>query len=155
MSNAFQRFRALDSHARGLFGRAVLLLPRIALSLQLRGFKKTKESLQEKAHGDAPYQMPDAFTAATVKKTCRMVRAGARYGFLKPTCLVESLTLWYMLQKQDIPAILRIGVRKDSDKFEAHAWVEYEGEALNQLEEQHRHYAAFDTGFSDQPGDKP
>jgi len=82
-----------------------------------------------------------------------MVRAGARYGILRPTCLVESLALWYLLQKQTIPAQLRIGVRTLPEKFEAHAWVEYQGVALNQSEEQHRHYAAFDRGFSNLPGE--
>jgi hypothetical protein len=72
---------------------------------------------------------------------------------LRPTCLVESLALWYLLQEQRVPADLRIGVRKMSGEFEAHAWVEYAGAALNQTEEQHRHYAAFDRGFSDLPGD--
>jgi hypothetical protein len=50
---------------------------------------------------------------------------------------------------------LRIGVRKLSEKFEAHAWVEYEGEALNQPDEAHQHYTAFDNGFAEQPGEKP
>jgi hypothetical protein len=154
MWKAFQRYRALDPEARSLFGRAVLLMPRVAFSLQLRGFKKTKESLEEKAHGDSPYKEADNFASTAVKKTCRMVLASARYGFVKPTCLVESLTLWYLLHKQDIPAVLRIGVSKSTGKFEAHAWVEYEGEALNQHNEQHRHYAAFDSSFADQAGDR-
>ena len=86
--------------------------------------------------------------------TCRMVKAGAHYGIARPTCLGESLTLWYLLQKQGVPAALRIGVRKVSEKFEAHAWVESAGAALNQQEEPHQHYAAFDSGFSDLPGEK-
>lgn len=82
-----------------------------------------------------------------------MVKAAGHYGVLHPTCLVESLTLCYLLQRQGVSADLRIGVRKMSDEFEAHAWVEYAGAALNQPDEQHRHYAAFDRGFSNLPGD--
>jgi hypothetical protein len=67
---------------------------------------------------------------------------------------VESLALWHLLQKRGIPVRLRIGVRKLSGKFEAHAWVESEGVALNQVEEAHHHYMTFDSGFLDVPGEK-
>jgi|SRR5271169_3453207 len=154
MWKPFERYRALDPEARKLFGHAVILLPRIALSLRMRGFKKTKDALQKKLPLTSSQRTRNETTAKLVQKTCRMVRAGARYGIFHPACLVESLTLWYLLQKQSIPASLRIGVRKLSEQFEAHAWVEYAGEALNQSEEQHQHYAAFDSGFSDLPGEE-
>jgi hypothetical protein len=154
MWKAFQRYRALDPVARKLFRQAVILLPRIAISLRLRGFKKTTEALQKKLRFVSPQLLRDDRAAGTVQTTCRMVRAGAHYGMVRPTCLVESLTLWYLLQKQNIPASLRIGVRKVSEKFEAHAWVEYDSAALSQSEEKHHHYAAFDSGFSDLPGEK-
>jgi hypothetical protein len=155
MWKVFQRYRALDPLARALFRQAVILLPWIAISLRLLGFKKTKEALQKKLPSVSPQQLRDASTAGTVQTTCRMVRAGAHYGVVRPTCLAESLTLWYLLQKQSIPASLRIGVRKVTDKFEAHAWVECAGAALSQPEEQHQHYAVFDSAFSDLPGEKP
>jgi hypothetical protein len=154
MWEPFQRYRALDPEARKLFGRSVTLLPLIALSLRFRGFKKTKEALQKKLSLISPQQRPKQKAAEMVQRTCRMVRAGAHYGVVHPTCLEESLALWYLLQKQSLPAGLRIGVRKLPEKFEAHAWVEYEGVALNQAEEVHQHYAVFDSEISDLPGEK-
>ena len=154
MWEAFQRYKALDPEAQKLFGRAVSLLPLIALSLRLRGFKKTKESLQKKLSLNRLGATGKENVAETVQKTCRMVKAAAHYGFLQPTCLVESLTLWYLLQLQRIPASLRIGVHKLAEKFEAHAWVECEGVALNQTEDAHPHYAAFDSGITDLPGEQ-
>jgi Transglutaminase-like superfamily len=152
----FERYRRLNPGARKLFQRAAVLLPQIALSLRLRGFKKTREALQKKLLLSRPKEpVENERVAEAVQLTCRMVSAGAHYGPLRPTCLVESLALWYLLQKQGIPANLRIGVRKASKKFEAHAWVEYAGTALNQTEEQHQHYAAFDSGFADLPGEQP
>jgi hypothetical protein len=154
MWKAFLRYKALDPQARSLFGQTVILLPRIVLSLRLRGFKKTKEGLQKRLRFTSAHQVSGELAKDTVQKTCRMVRAGEHYGLVRATCLAESLALWFLLQKQSIPAVLRIGVRKLSDKFEAHAWVEYEGMVLNQPDEQHRHYAAFDSTFSDLPGEK-
>jgi Transglutaminase-like superfamily len=154
MWKAFQRYRALDPRARNLFWRAVLLLPWTAISLRFRGFNTTRAALQKHLPAAPTPQTENRPAAQVVECTCRMVKAGAHYGITRPTCLGESLTLWYLLQKQDVAAVLRIGVRKVAKKFEAHAWVEYADAALNQEEEPHQHYAAFDSGFSDLPGEK-
>jgi len=153
MWKAFQRYRELDPEARKLFWRAVSLLPVVARSLRVHGFQRTKENLAKKlASGARSSTLPGA-SAEALKKTCRMVRAGAHYGWGNFTCLEQSLVLWYLLEKQGIPARLRIGVRKSPEKFEAHAWVEHDGVALNQNEEVHQHYAAFESEFSVLPGE--
>jgi hypothetical protein len=154
MWKAFQRYKALDPEARALFRRAVFLMPCITLSLHIRGFKKTQRALQEQL-SDASRDLQNGDQERDVEITCRMVKAGAHYSLIHPTCLAESLTLWYLLRRQNLPATLRIGVSKDSKKFEAHAWVECDGTALNQSEEPHQHYAAFDTGFSDIQDNRP
>lgn len=154
MWKRFQRFRALDPKARKLFGRAVILLVSIDLSLRRCGFNATNEALRKKLLARAPRETIPANSADALQKTCRVVSAAARNGILRPSCLVESLVLWYFLQEQGIPAQLRIGVRKSAQKFEAHAWVDHQGVALNQEEEAHRHYAAFDREFSDLPVEK-
>jgi len=53
-----------------------------------------------------------------------MVNAADRHGLVHPSCLAKSLTLWWLLGRQGIPSQLRIGTRKEKEKFEAHAWVE-------------------------------
>ena len=153
MWKAFQRYRELDKEARKLFWRAVTLLPVVARSLRAHGFQRTKEKLAKKLALRPDALNPGSSSAATVQKTCRMVKAAAHYGLGHPTCLEQSLVLWYLLQKQNIPASLRIGVKKSIGKFEAHAWVEHEGAALNQSEEVHQHYAAFENEFTALPGE--
>jgi Transglutaminase-like superfamily len=150
MWKAFQRYRALDPEAQSLFWQAVRLLARIGVSLRLRGFQQTKERLRKKLSAQAVERRG---TAEALQKTCRMVKAAARYGPGHPTCLEQSLALWFLLQRQGMPAQLRIGVRKLPEKFEAHAWVECDGVALNQGEEVHQHYAAFEAEFSEIPGE--
>ena len=152
MWKAFQRYRALDPETRALFRRAVFLMPRVNLSLHVRGFQKTQRALQEQLSRAIP-ELPNGNEDAerAVQTTCRMVRAATHYTLIRPTCLVESFTLWYLLRQQSLPATLRIGVRKAAEKFEAHAWVESEGMALNQAAEPHQHYAAFDSEFCNLP----
>lgn len=44
-------------------------------------------------------------------------------------CLIRSLVLVRLLARRSIPSVLVIGVRKDAE-FQAHAWVEHEGEPI-------------------------
>ena len=154
MWEPLQRYRALDAEARRLFRRASVLFPLIGISLRLRGYKATQDWLQRRT---APQSSASANTSEQqkVEKTCRMVRAAQFYVPLRSTCLEQSLTLWYLLERQGIRAQVRIGVRKDAEKFEAHAWVEYNGVALNQPEEMHQHYSAFDSEFAKPPTERP
>jgi hypothetical protein len=138
-----------------MFRRAAILLPLVRWSLRLRGYGKTFTSLQKRIQFQAKGTGNLPEVREEVQATCRMVRAALRYSLAQYSCLEESLTLWYLLRKQGIPACLRIGVRKENEKFEAHAWVEHGGEALNQDEAMHRHYAAFEQDFPEPPADQP
>jgi Transglutaminase-like superfamily len=148
MWERLRRFSALERPARGIFLRAALLLPLISLSLRLRGFRKTQNFLQTFLSSRGKTQ-----TSAVDRSdlTVRMVRAAVRHSPGHPTCLEESLALWWLLARQGLASELRIGVRKREDKFEAHAWVERHGAALNEPEAMHEHYAAFDAALSSTP----
>ena len=76
-----------------------------------------------------------------------MVRSAAHRTWGSPACLEQSLALWWLLGRQGIASSVRIGTRKTDQKFEAHAWVESGGAALNEAEEPHQHYAAFEEAF--------
>jgi len=149
MWERLRRFNALERRARGLFLRAAVLLPLISFSLRLRGFRKTEASLQKSL--SSLNDALDVSARESTNLTVRMVRAAVRHSLGHPTCLEESLALWWLLGRQRIAAELRIGVRKQGDKFEAHAWVEREGAALNEPEALHEHYAAFDAALSSTP----
>ena len=133
--------------------RAMLLLPLVSLSLRWRGFRATQATLQSflsitrsENERTAP---PDAVTL-----TARLVNSADRHGLVHATCLAKSLTLWWLLERQGVDAQLRVGIRKDNEKFQAHAWVERDGVALNEPDEHHLHYAMFDAAFSALPLDK-
>ncbi len=155
MWEPFQRYRALDSEARKMFRRAAILLPLVGASLRLRGYGRTQEWLQGRWERRNQALPQTASSKDIVENTCRMVRAAVHYGLPGASCLEASLTLWYLLRLQGISANVRIGVRKHTNLFEAHAWVEYEGAALNQLEEVHRHFAPFDSEFHVPPKEQP
>ncbi len=132
-----------------MFFRASVLLPAISLSLKIRGFRATQQALQkfsipsksEKGLGE------HVMDSERVKLAVRMVNAAARYGLGQASCLEKSLALWWLLRREGMASSVRIGARKSSGKFEAHAWVERGGVALNEPGERHRHYATFDAAF--------
>jgi hypothetical protein len=153
MLKNLRRFRALERKAQTLFLRALVMLPLVGLSLKFRGFDGTRSTLQKMASGvrqrTASYSLNQQ-----IALTARMVNAADRHGLVHPSCLVKSLTLWWLLGRQGIPSELRVGVRKEGGNFEAHAWVEREGMALNEPEERHRHYAAFDAALASLPNEE-
>ena len=162
MWERLRRFRSLDPSARATFLRAALLLPVISLSLRLRGFRATQSLLQKSLRSrntalrsssqSSAYSHPTGVNAAL---TARMVEAAARHIWRESTCLEKSLALWWLLGRQGIASVVRIGARKNSSAFEAHAWVECDRVALNEPEEPHRHYAVFDAEFASVPAEAP
>lgn len=149
MWERLRRFSGLEAGARGIFLRAAVLLPLISLSLRMRGFGATQGTLQK--------FLPSSDHQTTISPgpsadlTARMVRAAVHHGVGHPTCLEESLALWWLLRRLGIASQLRIGIKKQSPKFEAHAWVELGGAPLNEPETPHQHYAAFEGEISPAP----
>jgi hypothetical protein len=147
MWERFRRFSALERPAQSLFLRAMVLLPVVAVSLRWRGFRATQAALQRfVSNSNTKNKSSNADERARL--TAHMVYAAERHGLFRPTCLALSLTLWWLLERQGIESHLRVGIRKEDGKFEAHAWVERDGAALNEPEQQHHHYAAFDGALS-------
>ena len=153
MWERFRRFSGLERPAQSLFLRATVLLPIVSLSLRWRGFRATQATLERFVSN--PSAKKDCSNAGErTKLTAQMVHAAERHGLVHPTCLALSLTLWWLLERQGIESQLRVGIRKENGKFEAHAWVERDGAALNEPEEQHHHYSAFDAALSSLPTDE-
>lgn len=150
MLENLRRFSALERPAQALFLRAVVMLPLVSVSLRLRGFRATQSWLQ-RSLSHATGRMDNGLARKQAALTARMVQAADRHGLVHTSCLAESLTLWWLLGRQGITSRLRIGIRKDNEKLEAHAWVERDGIALNEPEEHHRHYSVFDAALASLP----
>ncbi len=150
MWEPFRRFRALEPGARGLFLRAALLLPSVSLSLRLRGFRATQQSLKNRIPRRAAKSSSVTLEQKTIQValTARMLRSAAYRGLGNPSCLTRSLVLWFLLARQGIETNIRIGTRTSEGSFEAHAWVENGGIPVSENDDIHEHYAAFDESFS-------
>ena len=147
MLKSLRRFSALERTAQTMFLRAFVMMPLVGLSLKFRGFEATRATLRRTLlHATA--QIDSNSLNKQIALTAHMVNAADRHGLVHPSCLVKSLTLWSLLGRQGIASELRVGVRKEGGNLEAHAWVEREGTALNEPDERHHHYAAFDAALA-------
>ena len=155
MWNRVRRFRALPPEARWLFLRAAVLLPVVALSLRLRRFRATQKSLQKRAFPARADQCHGQVADQIIALNVRMVNAACRHLWPGSTCLEKSLTLWHLLRSQGIDSTIRIGARKLTGEFNAHAWVERNGVPLNELDSPHRHYTAFSVEFPSPTAEAP
>jgi len=129
-----------------LLAKALVLLPATVLGLRAFGFIRAQKILG----GTAPFAKAGACgvdNTLLVARTARMVGVAARYGFWRANCLQQSLTLWRLLRQQGVTCELRIGVRRESARLKAHAWVEYRGVPVNDTHDVRERFAAFGHDF--------
>lgn len=124
----WQRWRALPPPERALAWRLLLLLPLIDVSLRLMGFQRTWSWLARCA--PAPGVVRVAADVAPVRLAWLTRAVGARSPW-PTTCLRQALALWCLLRRRGHPARLKIGVIRRIAPFQAHAWVELDGSALD------------------------
>ena len=60
-------------------------------------------------------------------------------------CLARSLALARLLARRGVATDLKIGVRRETGQLEAHAWVEWQGQTLNDPGRPSGHYATLEA----------
>lgn len=124
--SSWQKLLTLSYKELWILGQAWALIPIAALTLRLVRLEPLLATL--KRHCPTPHSAVDP---DTVQSIARMMKVAARYSLRHATCLERSLVLWWLLRRRGIGANIQIGVRKDSDQIEAHAWVELDGVVIN------------------------
>jgi hypothetical protein len=145
MIDRWKRFRRLGAFERGIVLEATGGLLATWMGLRLIGFRRWERVLAVFAP-----PVPTTVLAQSASVTeyalliARMQEAAARNLFFRANCLEQSLVLWWLLRRRGIDAALRIGARKDSERFEAHAWVELNSQVMNDASAEHRHFVPFE-----------
>lgn len=131
MTQAIRSFSALPPVERWLLVQAMAALPLMSLALRTIGLRRCYLALQRlvPARGECVLSERDGCHRGT--QIGRLVRVAATHGLIRGSCLAQSLTIWWLLRRQGIPASLRIGVRKHNGRLEAHAWTEHQHRVLN------------------------
>jgi hypothetical protein len=141
----WRKFWSLSGFERGAVLEAAAGLTTTWLGLRLAGFRRWKAIAERVARAAAPKSGADGDAKAGAgRDIARMAAAAAHYLPFRTNCLEQSLVLWWLLQRRGIAADLRIGARKEADRFEAHAWVEFEGGVVGGASEEHLHFVPFE-----------
>lgn len=137
------RFWRLSAGERRIVVEACAALTASYIGLRMAGFQRWKTTVERLT----PIEAGIARAATSVEfapAIARMNAAAARHLFFRASCLEQSLALWCLLRRRNVPADLRIGARKQEQDFEAHAWIELDGVALNDPEDTHVHFSPFE-----------
>ena len=145
----WSRFWRLSGHARGVVLEAAAALAATHIGLRLAGFRRWKAALAWLVPEPAGRSIAvEPGNAEMAREIARLEQSAARHLFLRTNCLERSLVLWWLLEKRGIATELRIGARKEAGRFEAHAWVEFEGAVLNDAGDEHHHFVPFEGSIA-------
>jgi Transglutaminase-like superfamily/Coenzyme PQQ synthesis protein D (PqqD) len=115
-----------------IFAFAVLVL--VSLALRVFGLRRVLRHLYRvRSCAGTPLQ--------DLQETVAVIEQAAPLVPWRAQCLEQSLCLLAFARRAGVSAYLRIGVLPFP--FEAHAWVEHRGEAINDTQEQLQIYRAF------------
>ena len=121
---------------------ALLLLPMLRVALRGWGFRRVFGMLVRTTPRFC-VRSP-SLSDAEIARLVRMVNVAGAYGPVRANCLPQSLVVWWLLRRHGVPSELRLGVSRRGGGFQAHAWVERDGVALNDRADVQKHFAAFD-----------
>jgi hypothetical protein len=130
-------FVALPGRERLLAIEAVLLLPLVEMSLGRSGYDRTTRRLARLARRGRWRGPVEDLVPASV----RMVSLSASRTRVPAKCLARSLTLWALLRRRGIEGEVVLGVRPGGEPLDAHAWVEVDGQPVNETQETVDSYA--------------
>jgi hypothetical protein len=150
--NRWKGFWRLAPRERLVVVRAAIMLSLTAAGLRVLGFPRWRRVLEKFVANVPPATAGAASRLALAREVTRLAEKAERRGPLRPNCLERSLVLWWLLRRRGLPAELRIGARKEDSRFEAHAWVELEGQVLNDSETVHKHFSRFDGPIASAEG---
>jgi Transglutaminase-like superfamily len=149
MMQRWNRFWQLSGYERGVALEAAGGLLATWVGLRLAGFRRWKNVLGWLAPSvNATAWQPAASQREAAELIARMAAAAARSFFIDTNCLEQSLALWWLLRRRGIAAELRIGARKELERFEAHAWVEVDSAVLNDASAERQHFVPFDGSIT-------
>lgn len=138
MGSRLNRWLELPFREKIVLARFIFCLPWISFSIRYFGYLPTRKFLslltpQNDLRQANPVELEQA------RRHAELILVAGRNGLISATCLRQSVLLEYWLKRRGLAAEIKIGVRKEQDLFDAHAWVELNGVPLAQDSLEHHH----------------
>lgn len=129
------RLRKLPRSERTILFAAAVGLPLFSVGLRLLGLERFRALLRR----STPAVVVSRDSPPPIR-IAELVAVAANHSPWSATCLTRSLLLSWMLDRRGVRSTLRIGVCIVEERLDAHAWVEQDGQALNDTAEKLRAY---------------
>jgi len=130
MSGRVRGWLALTWRERGQLLGLLLLLPLIHLAVGTLGYGRTRRWLERRSEL-AVRHVANAAQRADARRLAQLAEIAGRRGLVRVTCLRQSLLVHALLRRRGLNPELKIGVQRQGDALDAHAWVELEHESLD------------------------
>jgi len=111
-----------------LLVQAWSLLLAIDIGLRILPFRKIQSWMMPRHHKE----ISSAQAEIMIRRSSDFVELAARNHIYPMTCLRRSLAMQTLLSKRGVNTDLFIGVRRNQEKLEAHAWLEYQGQPIGE-----------------------
>ena len=142
LQESWDKFFQLSWQERWMLLQAFVFLPLIAAGLHCMNFQQLSSILVR--FSPVPDEVCRDTAMQQAATTTHLVQVAAFRTPFKISCLVRSTALWFLLRRQGIGSEIRIGVSQQEGTFKAHAWVESNGIVLNDRNDIHNQFAAFE-----------
>lgn len=137
------RFMVLRSQEKFVFVSAAVLMPLMCLALARMGLARSI------AWMEAPTRAARARPAVSEMRALgQLVNLAAAHSPGASSCLARSMYLKWLLLRRGVECQLQIGVRMTAGVLEAHAWIEYQGEPINDRRENCQSFSSFNKPIS-------
>jgi hypothetical protein len=129
--NVFLKFLRLPSELKRFVLQSVLILPVTYGGLELLGLKRLLAGVQQ----IAPCRQAPEPSPQEIRTYTHLFSAVARRCPRPLKCLGRSVALCWLLRLRGIDATVHIGVRKEDNGLDAHAWVQFGDFVINDTED--------------------
>ena len=142
MPKLIHRFLRLTGGERRIVLEVAAALPATRIAMRIAGYSICRTALARNAAAGKAHS--DVAKAENAQKIARLASVTASNLFFRSTCLEQSLVLCWVMRRRGFAPLLRVGARKDVDRFEAHAWVELDGIVMGDVSGEHQHFTPFE-----------
>lgn len=121
-----------------------LALPCIDVLLRIAGYRRLLGWIERftPQAGTKPFAREGIITGETLARHATM--ASGQIPCFNTSCLRQSLLVYWRLRQSGLAPELKLGVRKQGESIDAHAWVELQGHSLSPAPILHQPFALRD-----------
>lgn len=130
-------WRSLTWTERGQLLLITAALQLIHGALGLFGYQRTHHWLKRRSRHAAAHAASST-DLRVAQRLAELTAIAGRHGPISATCLRQSLLVYWLLRRRGLQPQLRVGVRKQVEALDAHAWVELDGQPLSPTPIQHQ-----------------